>query len=61
MWQRNELGLIGMVFFFVCLFFWENSFELFLKENPSSHAVNICSGINGFTQVLGKNVLICLF
>lgn len=44
MWQRNELGFIGLMPFFV------NCFELFLKENPPSHAVNIWCGFNGLTQ-----------
>lgn len=30
--------------------FLVNCFELFLKENPSSQAVNICCGINGISQ-----------
>lgn len=52
--KESELGLMGLVFLVNC-------FELFLKENPSSHAVNICCGISGLSQVQYECVSIRLF
>lgn len=56
----KEMNWVSWGSCFFSFFLLVNCFELFLKENPSSHAVNICSAINGLTQVLDENVLMCL-
>lgn len=43
------------------VFYLVDCFELFLKENPSSQAVNICCGISGLTQELCESVPVRLF